>query len=59
MIQIIKVVTVVGLRIITSAPAGSPTEDLKFMNFTFYFLLIKYHIRYAKQQSYLFNIGSF
>ena len=31
--QIIEVVTVLGLRIVISAPAGSPTEDLKLMNY--------------------------
>jgi len=33
--QVIEVVTVVGLRIIISGPAGSPTEDLKFMDYLF------------------------
>jgi hypothetical protein len=32
MVQITEVVTVVGLRITISTPAGLPTEDLKLMN---------------------------
>jgi hypothetical protein len=32
MVQIIEVVTVVGLRITISTAAGSPTEDLNLMN---------------------------
>jgi hypothetical protein len=31
-VQVIEVVTVVGLRMIISAPAGSPTEHLKLTN---------------------------